>query len=137
MAFQIIRNDKTKVKADAIVNTANSNGRRNRHGLISFALSLECNKITMNETIDYYERNAADFACNTTDLEFSEIQDVFLRNLKGGATILDFGCGSGRDTKVFSAKGISGSGIGWICGIVQDRKGEYRDSSNTDGFQRF
>ena len=60
----------------------------------------------MNETIDYYERNAAEFANNTADLEFSEIQDMFLKKLKGGAVILDFGCGAGRDTRYFLSKGF-------------------------------
>ncbi len=60
----------------------------------------------MNETIDYYERNAAEFANNTAELEFSEIQDMFLKKLKDGAAILDFGCGSGRDTRYFLSKGF-------------------------------
>lgn len=58
----------------------------------------------MNATLDYYEKNAADFANNTADLEFSEMQDMFLEELKDGASILDFGCGSGRDSKYFLQK---------------------------------
>lgn len=60
----------------------------------------------MNETIDYYERNAAEFANNTADLEFSEIQDMFLKKLNDGAAVLDFGCGAGRDTRYFLSKGF-------------------------------
>ena len=35
----------------------------------------------MSETIDYYEKNAQDFADSTSDIEFSEIQDTFLAEL--------------------------------------------------------
>ncbi len=80
----------------------------------------------MNETIDYYERNAADFASNTTDLEFSEIQDEFLKELKDGATILDFGCGSGRDTKYFLQKGYQVTaldGSAELCRIAEENTG--------------
>ena len=52
----------------------------------------------MSETIEYYEKNAQDFAASTADIEFPELQDIFLAELKNGASVLDFGCGSGRDT---------------------------------------
>jgi len=59
----------------------------------------------MNDTIDYYDRNADDFVKNTADIEFSAMQDMFLSELKEGAFILDFGCGSGRDAKCFLQRG--------------------------------
>ena len=42
----------------------------------------------MNETIDYYDKNAEVFANGTADIEFSEMQDQFLSGLKNGASIL-------------------------------------------------
>ena len=55
----------------------------------------------MSETIDYYNKNARSFVDNTADIEFSEMQDSFLSNLKKSATILDFGCGGGRYMGLF------------------------------------
>ncbi len=59
----------------------------------------------MNKTIDYYENNAAAFVNGTLDVEFADIQDRFLSFLPEGGVILDFGCGSGRDTKYFLNRG--------------------------------
>ena len=80
----------------------------------------------MNSTIDYYDKNAADYACNTSDLVFSEIQDMFLENLKDGAAILDFGCGSGRDSKSFLQKGYQVTaldGSAKLCKIAEEKTG--------------
>lgn len=55
----------------------------------------------MNETIDYYNRNAEQFTLKTVNVDFTEIQNKFLGFLPEKATILDFGCGAGRDTKYF------------------------------------
>ncbi len=57
--------------------------------------------IQMNTTLIYYEKHAKEFAMQTTELDFSETQDKFIQQLKKGDFILDFGCGSGRDTKYF------------------------------------
>lgn len=59
----------------------------------------------MNETIDYYNQNASDFMAETVKVNFEETQKMFLRYLPKNALILDFGCGSGRDTKYFLEHG--------------------------------
>lgn len=59
----------------------------------------------MTNTLDYYNKNANDFVDNTINVDFCSIQDKFLSLLPQTASILDFGCGSGRDTKYFLEKG--------------------------------
>ena len=60
----------------------------------------------MNQTLNYYAENAADFAADTVNVDFSATQERFLALLPAGASILDFGCGSGRDTKAFLERGF-------------------------------
>ena len=55
----------------------------------------------MRKTLLYYEQNAENFIRETREVDFSEVQELFLSKLEKGALILDFGCGSGRDTKCF------------------------------------
>ncbi len=59
----------------------------------------------MDQTIDYYNQNAENFIENTQNVDMHFAQDKFLVLLKAGASILDFGCGSGRDTWYFLDKG--------------------------------
>ena len=56
-------------------------------------------------TIEYYNQHAREFSDTTRDVTFTDVQDRFLSLLPSGALILDFGCGSGRDTKYFLEKG--------------------------------
>lgn len=60
----------------------------------------------MEQTLDYYDKNAEAYAESTAHVDFSEIQERFLRRLPEGALILDFGCGSGRDSKYFLSRGF-------------------------------
>lgn len=62
-------------------------------------------KSKKNQTIQYYDQNAACFVENTRDVDFHVIQDEFLEKLPAEAQILDLGCGSGRDTKYFLEHG--------------------------------
>jgi SAM-dependent methyltransferase len=59
----------------------------------------------MTSTIDYYDKNAWEYSQNTVCVDFSATQERFLRYMPPHAKILDFGCGSGRDTKYFLEKG--------------------------------
>ena len=56
-------------------------------------------------TIEYYNKNAAEFREDTAGVEFRKIQNAFLDLLPEGALILDFGCGSGRDALEFLKRG--------------------------------
>ena len=57
-------------------------------------------------TLDYYELNAEDFVTQTRMLPFAGVQNRFLMKLPQGGHILDFGCGSGRDTRCFLKQGF-------------------------------
>lgn len=58
-----------------------------------------------SNTLDYYDNHSDEFYKNTVDVEFAATQQRFLQKLKKGSTILDFGCGSGRDTLYFLEQG--------------------------------
>ena len=62
--------------------------------------------VFMNDSLQYYNQHAKEFSDSTRDVEFKEMQERFLVYLKPGARILDFGCGSGRDTKYFLDRGF-------------------------------
>ncbi|MCD7764211.1 MAG: class I SAM-dependent methyltransferase [Lachnospiraceae bacterium] len=69
------------------------------------------NSTTTTPTLEYYNKNAAAFTSSTQTLEFCETQDSFLKYLSPQASILDFGCGAGRDTKYFLEKGYQVTAI--------------------------
>ena len=52
-------------------------------------------------TVDYYNKNYYAFVESTQNVDFSDIQNMFIDLLPKEADILDFGCGSGRDAKYF------------------------------------
>lgn len=60
----------------------------------------------INKTLEYYNENAKNFIDSTIAVDFEETQRKFTSKLKAGDYILDFGCGSGRDTKYFLGKGF-------------------------------
>ena len=49
------------------------------------------------DSIEYYNKYAAKVYEDTVDVDMSEIMEAFLKLLEEGDTILDLGCGSGRD----------------------------------------
>jgi cyclopropane fatty-acyl-phospholipid synthase-like methyltransferase len=59
----------------------------------------------MNNTIDYYNKNAEEFCQQTKEVDFYLLYEEFLKYLEEGDYILDLGCGSGRDSKYFIENG--------------------------------
>ena len=59
----------------------------------------------MDKTLEYYNQNADMFAQGTRLVDFTVVQERFAKMIPVGSRILDFGCGSGRDTKYFLEKG--------------------------------
>lgn len=58
-------------------------------------------------TLDYYQQHAADFFQSTVGVDMSALYGPFLDAIPSGGTILDAGCGSGRDAKAFLDRGYS------------------------------
>ncbi len=78
------------------------------------------------ETLQYYNNKAQEFVSGTVDVEFTETQDMFLKYIPAGGKILDFGCGSGRDTKYFLSRGYRVSAIDGseeLCKIASEYTG--------------
>src|ERR1700687_5485440 len=66
-----------------------------------------------SQTLDHYTRNAAEFQRGTRDHDVSQNIAALLRHIAASAplTILDFGCGPGRDLKTFTALGHTAIGL--------------------------
>ncbi|HCS97280.1 MAG TPA: SAM-dependent methyltransferase [Lachnospiraceae bacterium] len=96
-------------------------------------------------TLDYYNQNAQSFASGTVSVDFHETQDRFLKLLDKGSLVLDFGCGSGRDTKYFREHGMhveATDGSEDLCRIASDYTGilvkrmlfqEFKETEKYDG----
>ncbi len=64
-------------------------------------------------TLEHYQRNADSFWEGTRDHDVSQNVAALLRNIAGARpfTILDLGCGPGRDLKTFTAAGHVAIGV--------------------------
>jgi len=56
-------------------------------------------------TTNYYDNNARDYFDSTVDMDMVPLYERFLPYVPVGGTILDAGCGSGRDSKEFLRRG--------------------------------
>ena len=97
------------------------------------------------KTLTYYNEKTDAFVFGTQAVDFHDTQDLFLSFLPQGSSILDFGCGSGRDTRYFLEKGyhvVATDGSEELCKVasaytgVQARKllfQELQDENCYDG----
>lgn len=71
-------------------------------------------------TLAHYERRAADFREGTRDHDVSQNIEALLRHIEGAPpfTILDFGCGPGRDLVAFTARGHVAVGLDGAASFV-------------------
>ena len=56
-------------------------------------------------TIEYYNKNAETYFEQTVESNLQVVYDEFLSRIPDNSYILDFGCGSGRDSKFFIENG--------------------------------
>jgi superfamily II DNA or RNA helicase/SAM-dependent methyltransferase/SOS-response transcriptional repressor LexA len=59
----------------------------------------------MSNTLTYYNSNAQKFFNDTIGVDMSVLHERFLTQVPVGGYLLDAGCGSGRDAKVFKERG--------------------------------
>ena len=73
-----------------------------------------------SRTLAYYEQRAEEFRAGTRDHDVSQNITALLRHMQGESpfTILDFGCGPGRDLKTFAALGHTAIGLDGAAALV-------------------
>lgn len=59
------------------------------------------------ETLNYYKKNVQNFVKGTINADMGMNRGKFLARIPAHGSILDFGCGSGRDTKKFLEMGYA------------------------------
>jgi SAM-dependent methyltransferase len=60
----------------------------------------------VDSTIEVYNKNADSFYEDTVNVDMAELYNRFLKYIKPSGTILDAGCGSGRDSLFFKNHGF-------------------------------
>ena len=76
---------------------------------------------------NYYDLNAQEFFDGTVNADMSSHHEEFLNLIPKNGTILDAGCGSGRDTLMFKSLGFSVTAIdgsGEMCRLASDYTGQ-------------
>lgn len=96
-------------------------------------------------TIDYYNRNADRYYWNTVGVDMSVFRKKFASYLPNEASVIDMGCGSGRDVMAFSDMGHDAAGLDAakeLLKLAEERLGiktvyadmsEYKAASPYDG----
>ncbi|WP_114973615.1 class I SAM-dependent methyltransferase [Rhodoferax ferrireducens] len=72
-------------------------------------------------TLAYYNQHAEDFFAGTQDHDVSQNMAAFLQFIEGASpfTLLDFGCGPGRDLKAFREQGHLAVGLEGAARFVE------------------
>ena len=52
-------------------------------------------------SVEFYEKNADSFIAQTAEVDMAALYQRFCEHLRSGASVLDAGCGSGRDALAF------------------------------------
>ncbi len=60
-----------------------------------------------NKTLDFYNNNSKSYIESTLSVDMSHLYKGFLNNIPQGGSILDLGCGSGRDSIEFIKQGYT------------------------------
>ena len=78
------------------------------------------------KTISYYDSHAEEFAASANATDLGRDYAHFLRYVPAGGTIVDMGCGSGRDLRFFRQSGYDASGVdasSRMCALARQYSG--------------
>lgn len=79
------------------------------------------------DSIEYYNQNAADYFERTVDIDMQEYWNHFTELVPEGGSILDLGCGSGRDSAYFISCGFDVTAMDAseeMCGLASIHIGQ-------------
>ena len=78
-------------------------------------------KQSFKSTLNYYDENAVEFACQTVSIDMHDLYELFINQLPQRDTqcILDVGCGSGRDANYFAKQGYEVTAIDASAELIQ------------------
>ncbi|WP_201581517.1 class I SAM-dependent methyltransferase [Psychrobacter glacincola] len=78
-------------------------------------------KQAFKSTLNYYDENAVEFACQTVSIDMHDLYERFINQLplKDTQCILDVGCGSGRDANHFAEQGYEVTAIDASAELIQ------------------
>lgn len=92
----------------------------------------------ISKTLEYYNKNAKKYYDDTINADMSYFRDKFLSHVKLGGTILDLGCGTGRDSKAFKEAGykvIAVDGSSELCKMATKLIGQEVICSTFEEFE--
>lgn len=70
-------------------------------------------------SVEYYDKNAQSYFESTVLADMKELRDNFLEHVRPRGTVLDAGCGSGRDAKAFVEAGFAVSAFDASAELVR------------------
>jgi SAM-dependent methyltransferase len=76
----------------------------------------------LRATKSFYEREAKAYATETQELPLDHLWDAFGKHLAPNASILDLGCGAGRDLKEFVRRGYQVVGVDYSAPLAEIAK---------------
>lgn len=77
-------------------------------------------------TLDFYDDNAEEYSAKTFVTDLAPLRERFARILPAGGSILDLGCGSGRDSLAFMRAGFEVTAVDGspkMCAIAERNTG--------------
>ena len=84
-----------------------------------FTIGQQDGNAAQDTSLTYYETNAKKYYAGTVDINMAVIYAPFLAYMPPFASILDAGCGSGRDTLYFASRGYQVTAFDYSPALVK------------------
>lgn len=85
--------------------------------------AIRSSSVVGDSTARFYETHAREYFDRTVSADLSALYDDVLKHVRPGGRVLDAGCGSGRDLKIFRARGFDVTGIDASNALVKLARG--------------